>query len=326
MGYEVELVEVDATPAAVVRGHVDWDRLVDFLGPAFGEVVAVADKQGRRISGAPFARYRESADGQCDIEAGFPLSGRITAREQSNRRHCRAAPSPRQSTWATTEECAPPTARPRTGSPPTATPSPVTPGSATSTVPDCGTPHGSVLPLLRPQRALTAAAQTIRRGRTMTTREPAPHSLTPSAAVDTEARPLPLRVAAPRLARCAARTAFLLARRRLHQPTRNKGRRMTFADGTTGTVYRETVADGDPLADPVVLVVSFRLRGVHGRGHALFRAESLLNTPLFAGFPGFVSKLWLTADEDERYRGFYQWDGARAADDYVSALWWPLAW
>ena len=82
MGYEVELVEVDARPAAVVRGHVDWDRLGDFLGPAFGQVVAVADKQGRRICGAPFVRYRESADGQWDFEAGFPLSGRITARGQ----------------------------------------------------------------------------------------------------------------------------------------------------------------------------------------------------------------------------------------------------
>ncbi|MFE3289201.1 hypothetical protein [Rhodococcus sp. NPDC059234] len=100
---------------------------------------------------------------------------------------------------------------------------------------------------------------------------------------------------------------------------------MTFADGTTGIVYRETVASGDPPAQPVVLVVMFRLRGVRGRGHALFRAESLLNTPLFAGFPGFVSKLWLTADEEGRYRGFYQWDGARSADDYVRALWWVLA-
>ncbi|RZL80324.1 MAG: hypothetical protein EOP32_17270 [Rhodococcus sp. (in: high G+C Gram-positive bacteria)] len=100
---------------------------------------------------------------------------------------------------------------------------------------------------------------------------------------------------------------------------------MTFADGATGTVYRETVADGAPPADPVILVVAFQLRGVRGRGHAVFRAESLLNTPLFAGFPGFVSKLWLTADEDDRYRGFYQWDGARSAKDYVSALWWVLA-
>jgi hypothetical protein len=31
----------------------------------------------------------------------------------------------------------------------------------------------------------------------------------------------------------------------------------------------------------------------------LFRAESLLNTPLFVGFPGFVSKLWLAHDEQE---------------------------
>ncbi|WP_081830468.1 hypothetical protein [Rhodococcus sp. UNC363MFTsu5.1] len=100
---------------------------------------------------------------------------------------------------------------------------------------------------------------------------------------------------------------------------------MTFADGTTGVVYRETVVDGAPPTEPVVLVVTFQLRGVRGRGHALFRAESLLNTPLFVGFPGFVSKLWLTADEEDRYRGFYQWDGERPARDYVCALWWVLA-
>lgn len=101
---------------------------------------------------------------------------------------------------------------------------------------------------------------------------------------------------------------------------------MTFADGSTGVVYRETVVDLESASDPAVLVVAFTLRGIHGRlGHALFRAESLLNTPLFAGFPGFVSKLWLAADEQGRYRGFYQWDGAQAADDYVRALWWPLA-
>ena len=143
---------------------------------------------------------------------------------------------------------------------------------------------------------------------------------------DTTPTPLPLRVAVPRIVRCAARTAHLLAHRRLHQPHQHLGRTMTFADGSTGIVYRETTADLESVADPAVLVVAFALRGVHGRrGHALFRAESLLNTPLFAGFPGFVSKLWLTADEQGRYRGFYQWDGARAAEDYVRALWWPLA-
>ena len=128
-----------------------------------------------------------------------------------------------------------------------------------------------------------------------------------------------------RLVRCAVTTTGLLARRRVHLPKQHVGRRLTFADGTTGTVYRETVVDRAPVAEPVVLVVEFRLRGVRGCGHALFRAESLLNTPLFVGFPGFVSKLWLANDEHGRYRGLYQWDGAQLAEDYVRALWWVLA-
>ena len=65
--------------------------------------------------------------------------------------------------------------------------------------------------------------------------------------------------------------------------------------------------------EPVVLVVAFRLRWVRGRGHALFRAESLLNTPLFVGFPGFVSKLWVAHDEGHVYRGVYQWNGPALA-------------
>jgi hypothetical protein len=137
--------------------------------------------------------------------------------------------------------------------------------------------------------------------------------------------PLPLTQALPALARCAVTTARLLAGGRLHQPTQHLGTRVRFADGTTGVVYRETVVDHATVGEPTVLVVEFRLRGVHGRGHAVFRAESLLNTPLFAGFPGFVSKLWMAADERGRYRGLYQWDGARAADAYVRALWWVLA-
>lgn len=60
------------------------------------------------------------------------------------------------------------------------------------------------------------------------------------------------------------------------------------------------------------------------RGQAWFRRISLLNTVLFAGFPGFATKLWLAADEQGKYRGLYEWDGARLADEYVRALWWPL--
>jgi hypothetical protein len=83
--------------------------------------------------------------------------------------------------------------------------------------------------------------------------------------------------------------------------------------------------DRGATASRCVLVVEFRLRAVRGRGHVLFRWESLLNTPLFAGFPGLVSKLWLAADERGRYRGLYEWEGPRRAEAYARALWRVLA-
>jgi hypothetical protein len=93
-----------------------------------------------------------------------------------------------------------------------------------------------------------------------------------------------------------------------------------FADGSTGRVYRETRVDRSARR-PCVLVVSFRLRGVHGPAHALFRLESLLNTPLFVGFPGFVSKLWLGHDHRDTYRGLYEWDDPALAEAYARSLW-----
>ena len=127
------------------------------------------------------------------------------------------------------------------------------------------------------------------------------------------------------LARCVARTGALLARRRIVQPRRHVGRTLAFADGTHARVYRETLIRDSPSDDPVVLGVTFRLRHVHGRGHSLFRFESELNTVLFAGFPGLVSKLWLAHDETAAYRGVYQWDGADRAHDYARTLWWVLS-
>jgi hypothetical protein len=143
--------------------------------------------------------------------------------------------------------------------------------------------------------------------------------------VTNEQAPLPYGVAARAVLRCVASTVGLLARRRVHLPPRHVGLRLHFADGTAARVYRETVVDGAPPADPCALAVAFRLRLVRGRGHTLFRWESLLNTPLFVGFPGFVSKLWLAHDEHGVYRGVYEWDGPARAEQYARALWRVLA-
>ena len=147
----------------------------------------------------------------------------------------------------------------------------------------------------------------------------------PDHAVIREQSPLAYPAAARALAACFAATARLIWRRRMHLPAQRVGMRLRFADGTSAQVFRETVVDRGAIADPCVLVVEFRLRVVRGRGHAVFRRESLLNTPLFAGFPGFVSKLWLADDECGRYRGLYEWDGPRLAENYARTLWRVLA-
>ena len=137
--------------------------------------------------------------------------------------------------------------------------------------------------------------------------------------------PLPLDRALWALAGSIRASAVLLTRGVVHLPHRHLGKELTFADGTSARIYRETVVNVASVDDPCVLVVEFRLHGVHGRGHALFRAESLLNTPLFVGFPGFVSKLWLAHDGHGVYRGLYEWDGPQRAESYARALWWVLA-
>jgi hypothetical protein len=149
-------------------------------------------------------------------------------------------------------------------------------------------------------------------------------SNTPTVAVSDQP-PLPYGAAARAVIRCVGSTLGLLARRRLRRPPDHVGRQVRFADGTAARVYRETVVAGRAPTEPCVLFVAFRLRAVRSWGHAVFRAESLLNTPLFVGFPGFVSKLWLAHDDHGVYRGVYQWDGFDRADQYARALWRVLA-
>ena len=136
--------------------------------------------------------------------------------------------------------------------------------------------------------------------------------------------PPPMRQAAPRVLASARKTVTLLLSRRLHHPRRNVGRLIHFADGSRARVYREPrVGDGE-AHDPTLLVVGFVLRGVRGPLHTAFRVESWLNIPMFVGFPGFTSKLWLAHDGNGCYRGIYEWDDAEQAAAYVRNLSWVL--
>jgi hypothetical protein len=63
-------------------------------------------------------------------------------------------------------------------------------------------------------------------------------------------------------------TFALLARHRVHLPKERVGMRLRFADDTTARVYRETRLGSGLAKDPCTLVVTFRLRLVHGPAHA----------------------------------------------------------
>jgi hypothetical protein len=127
------------------------------------------------------------------------------------------------------------------------------------------------------------------------------------------------------LVRCIATTVSLLVGGRIHLPRDQVGRVVHFADDTTSWVYRETRVERPAAMAPAALVVGFRLRWVRGSGHVWFRRESLFNTPLFVGFPGFVSKLWMAHDASGLYRGLYDWDGPDRAERYARSLWRVLA-
>lgn len=137
--------------------------------------------------------------------------------------------------------------------------------------------------------------------------------------------PLPWYVAVSAIGRCVRTVVVLIRCRRLHQPATEYGRVIGFSDGTRARVYRETTVDA-VTEDPVTLIVGFRIRWIGGNriAHWLFRAESVCNTVLFAGFDGFRSKLWMADDANHLYRGVYDWDGEGRAHAYVRALWWPL--
>jgi len=70
----------------------------------------------------------------------------------------------------------------------------------------------------------------------------------------------------------------------------------------------------------VTLAVRFHLRGVPSGSRLrrfLFERESILNTVLFAGFSGYLVKLWMVDPESADYAGLYLWSGTDSADRYA---------
>jgi len=131
---------------------------------------------------------------------------------------------------------------------------------------------------------------------------------------------------------CAVSAIRLLAGRRLHLSRARLGMQAALPDGRTFTVFRESSADPSGThGDPVTLAVWFHLRWIPPGASVmrwLFERLCILNTLLFAGFGGYLVKLWMVDPPTSDYAGLYSWASAGEAEHYaryITAILAPLS-
>lgn len=73
MEYQVDRIEMERQDTAVVRGTVAMDQVPQWLGGAFGEVMAALAAQGIEPAGPPFGCYLPGEAGLV-VEAGVPVT------------------------------------------------------------------------------------------------------------------------------------------------------------------------------------------------------------------------------------------------------------
>jgi hypothetical protein len=114
----------------------------------------------------------------------------------------------------------------------------------------------------------------------------------------------------------------LVANGLLASPREWVGVGLQFQDGTLRSYSVRRCGRERCTDDPAVIVIQFRLAflGSNPSLHAGFRRECILHTPLFAGFPGFRSKLWADDVRTGVYSGIYEWQGADLASHYAERM------
>jgi hypothetical protein len=130
---------------------------------------------------------------------------------------------------------------------------------------------------------------------------------------------------------CMVRTAGLLAGGQLHLRLSRVGSRVALPNGASFVVFRESYSDAPGAGTPVVLAVWFHLRAIPPGAEYrrwLFERLCILNTVLFAGFDGYLVKLWMVDPATSDYAGLYSWASAQSAERYgryITAILQPLS-
>ncbi len=88
------------------------------------------------------------------------------------------------------------------------------------------------------------------------------------------------------------------------------------------SIFRETIQTKPLDAEPVVLVIGFRLKLIKSITvlHWLFQRLCIITTPFWAGLSGFRTKLWMVNPTTQDYMGIYEWRGVDNAQGYIHFL------
>ena len=85
-------------------------------------------------------------------------------------------------------------------------------------------------------------------------------------------------------------------------------------------MFRESTRDGGDGSDPVTLAVWFHLWAIPAGARLrryVFERACVANTMLFAGFDGYLVKLWMVDPDTSDYAGLYAWRSAEQAQIYA---------
>lgn len=82
MGYQIEVRDVAAQPAAFIRASCAPNEIGKTLHQILPEVGAHVKAQDGKMAGPPFSRYIEMEEEICTLEAGIPLVAPIAPSER----------------------------------------------------------------------------------------------------------------------------------------------------------------------------------------------------------------------------------------------------
>lgn len=78
MAYSIVERELAAQPVLVIRRRVERSQLSATLGPLYGSIVSLAQRNGTVLTGPPFTRFLEWSAGLVTIEAGLPVAAAVS--------------------------------------------------------------------------------------------------------------------------------------------------------------------------------------------------------------------------------------------------------